>query len=223
MPQHVPSADVLLCPKSPVPDAPLESLFLDYEAPDQGYVQVLSTSELSASITGSCASAPTSFCTTAVLTGSSTAAADTVSDVQVVVDVDHPYVGELVLTLTHDGRSVELVANPSSATGQVGRCAAANFQNLHFSDRASDSVTSQCFAGFTGSFRPRDFLSTFAGTSMAGDWSLEVQDTVKAFSFGSLRRFALIIGSGTREHSSWSGTASLSTWLCIYSLISYKC
>lgn len=93
----------------------------------------------------------------------------TVADVDVRVNLTHPFDGDLVLTLVSpSGTEVEL----SSLNGSSGD----NYTNTVLDDEASTSIASGT-PPFTGSFRPEGLLSSLDGEPMAGTWTLRVEDT----------------------------------------------
>lgn len=91
-----------------------------------------------------------------------------VTDLDVVVNVTHTWVGDLKLSLTTPwGASVPLVTNRGSSGD--------NFAQTRFDDEATNAVSSGG-APFTGSFRPESPLSVVDGQPAAGNWLLRAVD-----------------------------------------------
>lgn len=92
----------------------------------------------------------------------------TITDVNVLLNITHLYVGDLRVTLIHpDGTRIRL-ANNNGGSGD-------NFNNTNFDDQATTSIASGS-APFAGSFRPIDSLSALNGKPAAGGWRLEIVD-----------------------------------------------
>ena len=98
-----------------------------------------------------------------------TIAADaTIADLDVTVNIDHTYDGDLSMTLTSPaGRTVRL----STRRGGSGD----NFRNTVFDSEAAIAIN-QGTAPFTGSYKPEDSLTIYNGKHAAGAWHLRVQD-----------------------------------------------
>ncbi len=95
--------------------------------------------------------------------------AKTVVDVDVTLNVTHPWDGDLDLYLISPlGTRVEL----STANGGSGD----NYTATVLDDEASGSIAAGA-APFTGSFQPETPLSAVDGESSLGDWTLEATDT----------------------------------------------
>jgi subtilisin-like proprotein convertase family protein len=94
-----------------------------------------------------------------------------VSDVNVTVNIDHTWVGDLTIDLIHPDTST--VVNLFDQTGDGDD----DFVNTTFDDQATTPVTSGT-APFTGSFQPTGSLSDFNGLGSLGDWTLRITDNV---------------------------------------------
>jgi hypothetical protein len=107
-----------------------------------------------------------------------------VEDVDVAVDIDHSWTGDLMLSvLNPSGQRVVL----SDRRG--GRLD--DFRDTVFDSDASLPITSGT-PPFRGTFRPEGNLADFRGRPADGDWTLEVRD--RAFQDGGrLRRWSLAI------------------------------
>jgi subtilisin-like proprotein convertase family protein len=95
-----------------------------------------------------------------------------VKDLDVRVNINHSWVGDLRVDLTGpDGTTVRLAEHPGGPDngGQ-------NFVNTVFDDEAATSISAAA-APYTGRFRPQnDQLERFNGKSQQGDWTLRVRD-----------------------------------------------
>lgn len=113
----------------------------------------------------------------------------TVSDLDVRIgSITHTWVGDLRITLTHDGTTVVLANRPGAGTsGSSGD----NFVDLVLDDEATSPIEGIGNAGpFTGRYRPDELLSAFDGDALAGTWTLNVSDNATTDT-GSLQSWAL--------------------------------
>jgi subtilase family protein/proprotein convertase P-domain-containing protein len=104
------------------------------------------------------------------------------------VGLDHTFVGDLSATLrSPSGRTITLFSRPGGA-GNSGN----NFCQTVFDDTAAGSIQSVTSgqAPFTGTFRPAQPLSAFAGDLGAGTWILHVTDSA-GLDTGSVRAVSL--------------------------------
>lgn len=103
-------------------------------------------------------------------------------DVDVLVNIQHTYTGDLtLLLLAPDGRQI-LLANRRGNGGD-------NFTNTLFDDEAALSIV-QGSPPFSGSFKPEEPLNTLDGMSARGTWLLRVVDSAIADT-GRVTRFEL--------------------------------
>lgn len=106
----------------------------------------------------------------------------TITDVDVRVNIQHTYVGDLRITLTGpQGQSVLLV-NRRGGPGQ-------NFTGTIFDTQAGTPVTLGA-APFTGRFRPEQSLNALNNTSAQGNWTLRIED-LRAGDAGTLLNWQL--------------------------------
>jgi len=108
-------------------------------------------------------------------------ASGTITDLDVGVDIDHPWVGDLWVTLTHvdTGTVVSIIDRPGKpALGSFG-CSGDNI-DATLDDEASVLVETQCRTSSSpaifGSVRPNSALSAFDGEDLGGTWRLMVYD-----------------------------------------------
>ncbi len=103
-------------------------------------------------------------------------------DVDVLVNIDHPYTGDLTLSLiAPDGREI-LLANRRGAHGD-------HFIGTIFDDEASLPI-GQGSPPFTGAFQPEEPLRVLEGMPSQGIWRLKVRDWAIADT-GRVTRFEL--------------------------------
>jgi len=119
------------------------------------------------------------------------------TDLDVSVRINHTWVGDLVVRLTHvqSGTSVDLIDRPGF-TGSGFGCSGDNIDAV-LDDAAAQPVETQCAGSvptIAGTFRPNQVLSAFNGVSLAGTWRLNVSDRAGSDT-GSLVRWCLLPSS----------------------------
>ncbi|WP_338789950.1 proprotein convertase P-domain-containing protein [Bernardetia sp. MNP-M8] len=103
----------------------------------------------------------------------------TITNMTVDLDIDHTYVGDLIVTLTSpQGTTITLINRVTLGTGTCGR----DNIDVRLSDAAGSTVQSQCTnpTAITGTRRPSQALSAFDGQNPSGDWILNISDRVGA-------------------------------------------
>jgi subtilisin-like proprotein convertase family protein len=120
---------------------------------------------------------------------------ETISGLNVFLQIDHTFVGDLIVTLTHvdTGTAVIIIDRPGVPTTSVG-CGGDNIL-VTLADSAGSPVETQCAAGtptINGTFQPNNPLSAFNGQSLGGTWRLNVSDN-EAKDFGSIVQWGLSI------------------------------
>ncbi len=127
----------------------------------------------------------------------------TITDVDVVLQVTHTWVGDLCVTLTHNLVTVRVIARPGlvpdtcNATGCCG-CPENNYAGIILDDEGSGgAIENQCVFNLTSppNYTPNEALSTFDGLDSAGDWTLTISDNA-GLDLGTFDSWALIITSG---------------------------
>jgi len=96
-------------------------------------------------------------------------AAGPIVDVDIFVEINHSYVGNLVSFVEHGGDSVTLF-NPAGGTG----CSGDNIKAL-LDDEEIYSINSECSASIptiSGTFSPYEPLAAFDGLAATGNWDL---------------------------------------------------
>jgi parallel beta-helix repeat protein len=91
-----------------------------------------------------------------------------VLDVDVRVDIQHPWVSDLILTLVAPDGTRVMLANRRGDSGD-------DYHDTVFDDEATTPISSG-FPPFTGSYSPEESLSALDGMSALGEWVLEIVD-----------------------------------------------
>ena len=122
---------------------------------------------------------------TSGITTSSIVVADDclIEDLNVTVDINHTFDGDLVLSVGDGGPDVVLSDN----RGGGGN----NFKVTTFDDEAATPISSGT-APFNGSFRPESPLSSFDGSSTLGTWTLTIDDQLGGDS-GTLNAWSITV------------------------------
>ena len=106
-----------------------------------------------------------------VATASATIASSSpsfVADVNVTVNIDHNFDGDLTLVLISPSGTRIVLSDRNGAGGD-------DYTNTVFDDAAGTSITAGA-PPYTGSFRPEEPLSALYGESALGTWTVEVTD-----------------------------------------------
>ena len=110
---------------------------------------------------------------------------DPILDLDVIVNITHTHVQDLVITLSYGGESVTLVERQGSSGD--------NFTGTRFNDGAALDIASGA-APFTGQFRPEQSLNAFDGLDPGGFWTLKVRDVAEG-DVGTLDNWTLILNT----------------------------
>jgi subtilisin-like proprotein convertase family protein len=116
-----------------------------------------------------------------------------IRDINVLMDIQHTFVGDLVVSLIGPrGKRVLLVGREGGS--------ADNFRSTILDDEAASAIE-DARAPFRGVFRPEGSLADFDGRDANGTWTLEIED--EAFADGGrLRGWALQIETGIPDPQS---------------------
>jgi len=93
----------------------------------------------------------------------------TIMDVNVIINIEHEYDGDLNLVLEGPGADPRALSLGNGGSGD-------GYINTIFDDEADQSIQ-EGSAPFTGAYQPQQSLSVFDGESMAGQWVFWVTDT----------------------------------------------
>jgi subtilisin-like proprotein convertase family protein len=101
-----------------------------------------------------------------------------IDDVEILVDIDHTWVGDLRIEIEHADVIVVVMDRPGVPDTAFG-CDQNNLVNVVFDDEGAGSpIENQCRADVTSppSYLPQAALSAFDGLEAAGDWTIRVSD-----------------------------------------------
>ncbi|MFK7887756.1 MAG: proprotein convertase P-domain-containing protein [Gammaproteobacteria bacterium] len=136
------------------------------------------------------------------------AEAGTIDSLAVSVAATHTWVGDLIITLTHEdtGTSVRLMDRPGVPATGFG-CSNDNI-DAEFNDDAVTPVETTCDAApaLGGMLMPEEALSAFAGENIGGTWTLNVSDNAGADT-GSLDEWCLLPATAGGPDADGDGVA----------------
>ena len=108
-----------------------------------------------------------------------------ITDVNVTLNIDHPWTGDLDIFLqSPTGTIVEL------STDNVENASVDGFVNTVFDDAAANPITLGS-PPFTGVFRPEGSLGSFNGEDASGTWVLRITDDFSFADAGTLNNFSI--------------------------------
>jgi subtilisin-like proprotein convertase family protein len=119
-----------------------------------------------------------------------------IDDLNVNVDMDHAWVGDISFVLTHQntGTAVTIIDRPGVPASTYG-CSNDDILAT-LDDEAATAVESVCAGGsptINGTFSPNNALSAFDGESGNGTWVLEVIDSYTSADAGTLNGWSVEI------------------------------
>ena len=128
----------------------------------------------------------------------------TVEDLNVQVDIDHTWVGDLQLILISPGGTEISLVNrlgvPESAFGDSTN----NYTNTIFDDESEISIdTVDDIEGHEGTFYPEEPLNAVDGLSSQGDWTLKIIDNANGDG-GLLNGWSLDFGVSSNQFQSFN-------------------
>jgi subtilisin-like proprotein convertase family protein len=91
-------------------------------------------------------------------------------DVNVKLDIDHTFTGDLLISLIGPNNQEITLVNRRGGSGD-------NFRQTVFDDEATISIATSGAAPFANTYRPEQALGAFDGLSGAGLWTLKINDT----------------------------------------------
>lgn len=135
------------------------------------------------------------------------ASSETVTDVNIYLNVSHTWVGDLAFTMTHEasGTSVAFIDRPGVPASSLG--CSQNDIDATINDEGTDgNVEDECNTGapaiqgdFVGGDPPNNsLLAAFDGLPLNGSWTLHVADKAGG-DIGTVNEWCLVAASGTPE------------------------
>lgn len=117
-----------------------------------------------------------------------------ITDLDITLDVNHTWVGDLRVQLTHaeSMREITLINRPGHPETQTG-CGNDNIRTI-LDDEITSPVENRCAsspAAISGIYQPQVPLGQFDGISVAGTWTLNVSDLYPN-DIGTLRNWCLV-------------------------------
>lgn len=116
----------------------------------------------------------------------------TIGDVTVSVDLQHTYIGDLLVSITSPGGTVVRLMDGGGVGN--GNDISSGAPPYVFSDAHSAPVTGSDSSG--GNFKPIDSLSSFDGENPNGTWTLSIQDRLNG-DHGQLNSWSITITQGS--------------------------
>jgi subtilisin-like proprotein convertase family protein len=139
-----------------------------------------------------------------------------IQDLDVQIQLEHPWVGDLLLTLSHGSTSVTVVDRPGLPARGFG-CLAPDLDAV-LDDEAAASIETQCspeIPVISGTFRPSNPLSTFDGQDAAGAWTLTIADRAEDADEGRLTDWGLILTCVPPVPALPGSAASIWPWMLL--------
>ena len=145
-----------------------------------------------------------------------------ITDIDILLDVTHTYVGDLIATVTNDstGTNAIVMDRPGVPASTFG-CSGNNI-NTTLDDAAAIAVEGICASGVptigAGPFSPNNPLSVFDTESSAGTWTLNISDNVGADT-GTLNQWCVV---ATIDSGSTVGPADYSDLASSYGVAKHE-
>ncbi len=117
-----------------------------------------------------------------------------IDSMQVQVDSDHTWPGDLIFTLTNESTatSIVLMDRPGVPDTQYG-CSQGGIE-VTFDDNSGTPIENVCentSPGITGTLQPEEALAAFNGEEVNGNWTLNASDILIDFT-GNITKFCLL-------------------------------
>lgn len=99
-------------------------------------------------------------------------APNSITHIEVLINISHTYVGDLTIKLTSPDSTEVVLSDQNGLGGQ-------NYSDTNFSDYAVESIITITALGnpYTGDYKPEEALSGFSGLDANGTWTLTVIDS----------------------------------------------
>ncbi|MEM6638283.1 MAG: proprotein convertase P-domain-containing protein [Pseudomonadota bacterium] len=120
-------------------------------------------------------------------------ASGTLTDLDVSLNVTHTYVGDLIVTLTHEDTGSSAVIMDRPGVPATGFGCSNNDIDTIFDDEAGTPVEDVCDSNpaIGGTVIPENALSTFDGEDLSGTWTLNISDNA-GIDLGNLNEWCLL-------------------------------
>lgn len=166
--------------------------------------------------TVSYSSSPNAFINSGAGTSDSIVVPDTflIGDLDVGLVVTHTWVGDLVVSLSHDtsGTSVTLIDRPGVPAISPCGCGADNYDIVLDDSGTGGPIEDLCGAVTNPpsppNYTPNNPLAGFGGEVASGSWTLTVVDGEPTFDDGTLNSWTLTFTDGTPTCSEFTGGGS---------------
>ncbi len=116
----------------------------------------------------------------------------TILDLNISTDISHTYVGDLIITLSHNGVSVLIIDRPGEPASNFG-CSNDNIDCIFDDESTLGTVEAVCNGtnpAYTGDYQPEEALDAFDGMDISGIWTITVSDNENQDT-GSLNEWCL--------------------------------
>lgn len=114
------------------------------------------------------------------------------TDLDLRLVINHTWVGDLDITLTHGATSVTVIDRPGIPGSTFG-CGNDNM-DIVLNDSAANAAESTCDVSpaMSGELQPNNLLAAFNGANASGDWTLTVNDSYTTSDDGTLVQWCLL-------------------------------
>jgi len=114
----------------------------------------------------------------------------TLDDLNINIDMNHEWVGDLIFSLEHNGTTVILMDQPGVPASNFG--CSNNDINATFDDEGTTAVEGECGTNpaIGGSLIPEQALSAFDGMDITGTWTLTIEDDYTTADEGMLNSWS---------------------------------
>jgi subtilisin-like proprotein convertase family protein len=115
-------------------------------------------------------------------------------DVNIIVEVQHSFIGDIKLTVVHGGREVVLAVSPGGATCSHDDMIGTVFDDASDVQLGSSGATAgACAFQSRGVYKPEESLAGFNGMLANGEWVLRVEDMQIESDNGGLIQWAVVV------------------------------
>jgi subtilisin-like proprotein convertase family protein len=116
-----------------------------------------------------------------------------ISDINVELQISHTWIGDMDITIEHNGTSVVLFYHQCGSTQNINSTADDEGTSLYCSSISLGPANAVFWPPDIAGLGP---LSVYDGTDVAGDWTLTIVDTYPSLDDGVLNAWALVLPTG---------------------------